>query len=189
MITNILDVLDLNGKLTDEQINFVQSKIEVLELEKNEYVLKIGQVCSFIGFVSKGLVMFYNIADNGEEKVCEFIKENDWVSQYQSMITETKSSIEIKTLEPTTLLKISFLNLKLILDEIPLVEKSFKQVIDKFLLKMLERSHSFQNLKAEERYAIFVKENSELIQRVPQYYIASFLGIAPQSLSRIRKNS
>tara|TARA_R110002051_G_scaffold255120_2_gene314195 strand:+ start:24260 stop:24829 length:570 start_codon:yes stop_codon:yes gene_type:complete len=189
MIIEILNNLELNGKLTDKQINFVQSKIEVLELEKNEHLLKIGQVCTFIGFVSKGLVMFYNIADNGEEKVCEFIKENDWVSQYQSMITGTESPTEIKAIEPSTILKISFFNLELILEKIPLVEKSFKQVIDKFLLKMLERSHSFQNLKAEQRYAVFVKENPELLQRVPQYYIASFLGIAPQSLSRIRKNS
>jgi CRP-like cAMP-binding protein len=175
--------------LDEEAIRTILDKFKTLSLKKGEHILKEGEICTFIAFMESGLVVYYNISESGEEQICDFALENQWISQYKSMITNTGSPISIKTIESTTIHKISYQDLIDIAQQIPSFEKIIKQTIDKLLLQMLDRTNDFQNLRAEERYEKFVNENFELTQRVPQYYLASFLGIAPQSLSRIRKNN
>jgi CRP-like cAMP-binding protein len=176
-------------KISEVEITSFIEKFEVVTLQKGDHILKEGQVCTFLGFVDKGLLVYYNISEDGEEKVCDFAIENQWITQYQSLSTGSKSLFSIKAIEPTILLKTTLQNLMLIAGKMPPIEKYYKKMIDNFLFIMINRTTDFQNLIAEERYSKFVKENPQLIQRVPQYYLASFLGIAPQSLSRIRKNS
>jgi CRP-like cAMP-binding protein len=176
-------------KLSEIEITSFIEKFEVVTLRKGDHILKEGQVCSFLGFVDKGLLIYYNISEDGGEKVCDFAIENQWVTQYQSLSTSSKSPLSIKAIEPTIVLKTTYQNLINIAEKVPQIEKYYKKMIDNFLFIMVDRTTDFQNLIAEERYSKFVKENPQLIQRVPQYYLASFLGIAPQSLSRIRKNS
>ncbi len=186
--------LKLANLLRQEKFNAVEitsfvEKFEVVTLRKGDHILKEGQICTFLGFVDKGLLIYYNLSEDGDEKICDFAVENQWVTQYQSMSTGSKSLLSIKALEPTILLKISYQNLINIAEKIPRIETYYKKMIDNFLFTMVGRTNDFQNLVAEERYSKFVKENPQLIQRLPQYYLASFLGIAPQSLSRIRKNN
>jgi CRP-like cAMP-binding protein len=176
-------------KFTETEITSFIETFEVVTLQKGDHILKEGQVCTFLGFVDKGLLIYYNISEDGEEKICDFAIENQWVTQYQSMSTNSKSLLSIKAIEPTILLKTTHQNLMNIAEEMPRIDKYFKKMIDNFLFTMVRRTNDFQNLIAEERYSKFVKENPQLIQRLPQYYLASFLGIAPQSLSRIRKNN
>jgi CRP-like cAMP-binding protein len=184
----------LANLLRQERFNEIEitsfiDTFEVVTLRKGDHILKEGQVCTFLGFVDKGLLIYYNISEDGEEKICDFAIENQWVTQYQSMSTNSKSLLSIKAIEPTILLKTTHQNLINIAEEMPRIDKYFKKMIDNFLFTMVSRTNDFQNLIAEERYSKFVKENPQLIQRLPQYYLASFLGIAPQSLSRIRKNN
>jgi CRP-like cAMP-binding protein len=176
-------------KFNEIEITSFIETFEVVTLQKGDHILKEGQVCTFLGFVDKGLLIYYNISEDGEEKICDFAIENQWVTQYQSMSTNSKSLLSIKAIEPTILLKTTHQNLMNIAEEMPRIDKYFKKMIDNFLFTMVSRTNDFQNLIAEERYSKFVKENPQLIQRLPQYYLASFLGIAPQSLSRIRKNN
>jgi CRP-like cAMP-binding protein len=176
-------------KFNEIEITSFIDTFEVVTLQKGDHILKEGQVCTFVGFVDKGLLIYYNISEDGEEKICDFAIENQWVTQYQSMSTNSKSLLSIKAIEPTILLKTTHQNLINIAEEMPRIDKYFKKMIDNFLFTMVSRTNDFQNLIAEERYSKFVKENPQLIQRLPQYYLASFLGIAPQSLSRIRKNN
>ncbi len=189
MTENGLKKFLLTNQLTEGDVALVLEKFKLITFKKGELILKEGEICTFIAFIETGLVLYSNITDNGDEHICDFALENQWVSQYKSMITNTGSPISIKTIEPTTIQKITYHDLKIIAQQIPSFEKIIKQTIDTLLLQMLERTSDFQHLKAEERYEKFVSNNFEFVQRVPQYYLASFLGIAPQSLSRIRKNN
>jgi CRP-like cAMP-binding protein len=189
MQNSILANLLRQEKFSEVEITSFMEIFEVVNLQKGDHLLREGQVCTFLGFVDRGLLVYYNISEDGEDKICDFAIENQWVTQYQSLSTGSKSLFSIKAIEPTILLKTSYQNLLDTAEKIPQIEKYFKKMIDIFLFTMVERTTDFQNLIAEERYAKLVKENPQLIQRVPQYYLASFLGIAPQSLSRIRKNS
>ncbi len=189
MQSNILQLIPTLAKLNDDQKKLVADNFTEKKVQKGEVILEAGQVCKFVAFVEKGLFIFSNINDEGDEKVCDFAVENQWISQYKSMIGKTPSPISIQALEDSLVQIIFFEDLQQISEQMPEIELTFRQIIDPLLISMVERSNDFQNLKAQERYQKFVQSNFELSQRVPQYYIASFLGIAPQSLSRIRKEN
>lgn len=171
----------------DEKIfaHYFQQKI----LEKDDHFVKEGEICKGVAFIEKGLVMYYNISESGQEVVCDFAKENQWFTQYESFIRQSPSHLSIKAIEPTEIQFLSFHAAQQINVEIPGFELFTRKIIEEVFFASLTRSKELQVLRAEQRYARFAKENPGLIQRVPQYYIASFLGIAPQSLSRIRKNN
>lgn len=139
-----------------------------------------------MAFIEKGIVLYYKIADIGQV-ICDFAKEGEWITQYESFVNQDLSPISIKTIEPTEILVISFDKLQQLYEEVPTVMLLARKIIEKAFFSSLSRNDELQNLRANERYIKFAQDNPELVQRIPQYYIASYLGVAPQSLSRIRK--
>ncbi len=189
MTNSLIRQILLYEKLDDVEINILLKRFEAVSLKTDDYFLKEGQICRNVGFIETGLVMYYKLSEDGHELVCDFAKENDWMTQYQSFISTSSSSLSIKAIEPTTLYVISFDSLNKLYEEVPRFEKVTRQLIEKVFFGMVKRAGDLQALKAEERYEKLLAENPFIIQRVQQYYVASYLGIAPQSLSRIRKNS
>ncbi len=173
--------------LTESETTRILQSFEVVSFDPNDYFLKEGELSQKVAFIETGLLMYYKSSEEGEELVCDFGMENDWATQYQSLISGAKSPMSIKAIEPTVARVISFTNLNQLYLTVPKLEQIVRQIIDKIFIQMMKRTGDFQFLKAEERYAKMSAETPALLQRVPQYYIASYLGIAPQSLSRIRK--
>lgn len=169
------------------KLNTIEQYFNQRKLDKDEYFVEEGKHCRYVAFIEKGLVVYYNL-NEGKEVICDFAKEADWITQYESFINHSISPISIKAIEPTNLQVITLEKLKQLYIEVPEFELYTRNIIEKYFISSLKRGSELQGLKAEEMYAKFAKENPELIQRVPQYHIASYLGIAPQSLSRIRKN-
>jgi CRP-like cAMP-binding protein len=165
--------------------NYFQHK----KLKKGDSFIEQGQLCRYVAYIEKGMVIYGKTLADGQELICDFAKESDWITQYESFINTSLSPLSIVALEPTTLQVISYDNLQKLYEAIPAFEAYTRKIIERVFFSSLSRNNELQALKAEERYAKFAKENQELIQRVPQYHIASYLGIAPQSLSRIRKNT
>lgn len=174
--------------LPEATIGHVVQAFDEIHLEKNDFFLREGEICRSLAYVERGLLMYYQAADTGQEQVADFAAENEWVSQYQSFINKQPAAIFIKAIEPCTLYSISIDKLTKLYEEIEGFEKLSKQVIENTFMTMVSRQLQFQNLRAEQRYEKFLTLHPTLAQRVPQYYIASYLGIAPPSLSRIRKN-
>lgn len=188
-----MSMKSLNSHLKQEQINTfeIDSIIRCFEpktLDKDEYFIKSGELSRSIAYIEKGIVLYYKIDEAGQETVCDFAKETDWITQYESFIKKTTSNVSIRAIEKTVLQVISFEGLQKLYSEVPAFEIYTRRLIEKYFIASISRNNELQVLGAEERYAKFAKENPELIQRVRQYHIASYLGIAPQSLSRIRKN-
>jgi CRP-like cAMP-binding protein len=154
---------------------------------ENSYLLREGEVCNFFGFIEKGLIRYSNINDKGNEVVCDFAWENQWITQLQSLTNQKPSLLSIIAIESTEISILYFDDFKKLTKEIPQLIEIFNKNVNELAISMIKRNNQFQNLNAEARYENFISENFELSQRVPQYYIASYLGIAPQSLSRIRK--
>jgi CRP-like cAMP-binding protein len=188
MADSFIDKLVGMGAFSTEDAGLIAERFVPFTVERDEHILKEGQVCKFVGFVETGLLMYYKVSNEGEEIVADFAKENEWVSQYESFMSRTPSALFIKALEPCQLHTISLDHLNELYERVPGFEKLAKQMVEKVFMDMVKRSLELQNLKAEDRYQKLVTDYPFIIQRVPQYYVASFLGIAPQSLSRIRKN-
>jgi CRP-like cAMP-binding protein len=175
-----------NIKLDRAQQQLVVEKIQTITLKKGDYLLKEGQKCQFVAFLESGMVMYYKVSELGDEIPCDFLAEQDWVTQYQSLIMQTPSLLSIKALESCILHTINRQNLYFLYDTIPALERFSRQLSEQFSMRMIERADDLQTLKAEERYARLVAQQPTLIQRVPQRLLAGYLGIAPQSLSRLR---
>jgi CRP/FNR family transcriptional regulator, anaerobic regulatory protein len=159
---------------------------EFVKLEKDEHLLKEGQICDFVAFVLKGSLLYYKFSDEGDEKATDFAFEKDWVSNMISRLLVKPASIFIKAIEPTDLHLIRQSVLEELYQKVPKLERWGRMLAERTLLYFVEQSVDLQTLPAKERYANLLKRNPQIIQKVPLYHIANYLGIAPKSLSMIR---
>lgn len=184
LIENLLSV----DQFTDAEIDLFNSKLVLVRLAKGDHFLKEGQINKYLGFIEKGLAMHYQMAD-GEEVARDFTTENNWLTYLKSFTNQLVSDMSIKVLEDTDLVCLSYTGLA----ELFAVQPKFIAVknfyIEKSFVDIVEHNANLAMLDAKQRYYKLMKEKPEIISRVPQYYIASYLGIKPQSLSRIRKET
>lgn len=155
-------------------------------LKSGEYFLEEGKLCRYVGFIEEGLVR-YHMNDGGIEKTLYFGKEGEFVSNYQSFLPREVSDTSIQAIEDTTLRVITYADLQQLYLKISEGEKLGRLAIENVFVSSLKQLKSFYKDAPAERYQQFLQSYPDLAQRVPQYYIASYVGIKPQSLSRIRK--
>lgn len=154
--------------------------------KKGEFILQEGKICRNLGFVNKGLVCYY-VTSDGRELVHNFAKENEFIAHYESFLHKTPSPKSILALEPTELVCISYNKLQELYATLTHGERFGRLHMEEVYTEALQHIISFYTSSPQERYSEFVRTRNDVLQRVPQYYIASYIGIKPQSLSRIRK--
>lgn len=155
--------------------------------KKNDLFLAEGQVCRSVGIVTKGILIYYKLSDTGKEITTDFAFAGDWVTDNRSRLNNSPSFLNIKAIEDAELLVITNENLNTCYQQIPKVEKLGRVLMEKAFVKIAQQSIDLQTLSATERYEKLLQEYPEIFQKVPLYHIANYLGIAPKSLSRIRK--
>jgi CRP/FNR family transcriptional regulator, anaerobic regulatory protein len=188
MIEQLKANIQLAGKFSDEDVALFAGYMTEDTIEKNEHFLQIGQISRHLAFIGSGLVMHYKMHD-GMEIPIEFSPEGHWIAYLASFSNGTPSDVAIKALEETRLLKLSAKNLQELFEAHPkfMALKNFYTEIS--FMSIAQHGADLAMLTGAERYYKFQQEKPELINRVPQYYIAAYLGIKPQSLSRIRKEA
>lgn len=154
-------------------------------ISKKHYFLKEGQYCRSVGFVDTGSFIYYELI-NGEEKICDFAFENDWVTHYKSLLGNIPSEINIRALENAEIYLLDRDKIEVLSETLPKVSIIRSTLAEQYFTKSTQRATNFTTLDAKGRYQALLKDLPFIHQRVPQYYIASYLGIKPQSLSRIR---
>ena len=173
--------------LEEEEWQRFRSFFECIELKKNDFFLKEGQVCDFVGFVNAGALVYFKMLDSGTEVTTDFAFENDWVTNNQSRLSHSPSLINIKAIEATEMLVVKNQNLSDMYIQLPKIERLGRILIEQAFVRITQQSIDLQLLSATERYKQLLLKSPEIIQRAPLYHIANYLGIAPKSLSRIRK--
>jgi len=179
--------IDSIVSLTDEELSVFSNSIEVKTLNKNDLFLEEGQICNYIGFVNKGVLIYFKSMDNGNEITTDFAFEGDWVTINHSRLNNTPSSINIKAIEDAEIMVIKQQELNDLYTRIPKTERLGRILIEQAYLKIVQQSIDLQVFTATERYENLLRKFPEIFQRVQLYHIANYLGIAPKSLSRIRK--
>jgi len=177
--------IELNFSFSTAEIEQILACFTLKSFKKKEYFLREGQYCKSVGFVEKGNFIYYQIV-NGEEKICDFAFENDWVTHYKSLLGSIPSEINIKALENSELYLLNLNKMEELSETLPKVNLIRSTLAEQYFTKSTQRATNFTNLDAKGRYQALLEEIPFIHQRVPQYYIASYLGIKPQSLSRIR---
>jgi CRP-like cAMP-binding protein len=171
---------------SQNEIDFFVDKLEPLTVAKGDHVLKEGQVCRHLGFIESGIVMYYRVYD-GVEIPTDFAVEAEWMGSLNSFTNKTPADLSIKALEDTRILRLSAVNFEKIYQLQPRFIKLKDYYTELSFISHTRHTADLAMLNAKQRYEKFVKDKKDLINRVPQYYIAAYLGIKPQSLSRLRK--
>lgn len=186
-ISRLRNSIDPIVLLTPEELAVFLDFLEVRKLAKNDFFVEAGQVCNYLGFVNQGALIYFKSMENGNEVTTDFAFEGDWVTVNQSRLNHSPSLINIKAIENTELLVLKQQILNDLYTRIPKIERLGRILMEQAYLKLVQQSVDLQVLTATERYENLLRKFPEIFQRVQLYHIANYLGIAPKSLSRIRK--
>lgn len=158
---------------------------KIISIKKNSELQAIGHTCKTIYFLKKGVARIYYFKEDID--ITEsFSFENNIVVRYESLFSSRPSRKAIQVLEDSDLIAINSNELFMLYDKHPDIERLFRKIFEGSLVETVSRVESIQFHTADERYKILVKEAPDVLKRVPLKYIASYLGITPVSLSRIR---
>lgn len=186
-ILKIQKSIDPIISLTDKELLTFCNTFETKSLKKNEFFLNEGHICNFVGLISFGALIYFKFIDNGDEITTDFAFDGDWVTNNQSRLKNTPSTINIKAIEDTEIFVIKQQDLTELYLQIPKIERLGRVLMEEAYLRIVEQTLDLQVLSAKERYENLLKKHPKIFQKVQLYHIANYLGIAPKSLSRIRK--
>ena len=187
MHTKLISAIEYFIRLDAREKEFISSLAVRKTYKKGDYFLRAGQICREVGFIEKGLIRYCGTKDNGEDITLHFGKENEFTSNYQSFLDHSVSQRSIQCLEDSEIGTISYDNLQRLYEEVKEGQKFGRLVCEHLYLQALDQISSIYTDQPEQRYLNFVKDYPDLQQRIPQYYISSYVGVKPPSLSRIRK--
>ncbi len=172
--------------LSEEEWTLLSSRLEVKSLQKGSLLLHEGEVCRFLAFLRSGTVVYYYLNDRGEEVTTDFAFENQFVTDNRSRLSNSPSHLNIKAIEPVDLILLYESDLNELYRLLPKMERVGRILIEQAYVRLVQLSLDLQILSAEERYLKLTREYPQALQRLPLYHIATYLGVAPKSLSRIR---
>lgn len=172
--------------LTDDEWYAMQQCIQVKEFSKGDHIVKQGEICNYVYFINAGFSRFYQMID-GKEISTGFIGENEFVSAYDSFLTRQPAVENLDALENTQTLCLSFQDMQTLYIKYPVYQIFGRKIAEKLFIWINQRNNALLLLSPEQRYVRMVENNSNLPQRVPQYMLASYIGVTPEHLSRIRK--
>lgn len=173
--------------ITDEQFGLISDKLKVKTFDKNEMILMKGEVLSHGFFVLSGLLRSYSIDSKGKTHIIQFAPEQWWLSERNGMFNEA-SEFFIDAIESTTAIAVNKDFMNDAAKHVPCMSDLNSTMLNNSIRFMQKRINMLLSATAEERYLNFIKLYPNLTLRVPQWMIASYLGITPESLSRVRKD-
>ncbi len=186
ILNQLISKIQLVDKFSDQDIEMITGVLQEQTITKNDHFLKIGEISRQVAFLGTGLAMHYKLYD-GMEIPVDFTTEGEWLAYLESFSNGTPADTGIKLLEDACVLTLSATNMQVLFQAQPkfALLKSF--YTERSFMSNVQHSADLAMLSGKQRYYKFMNDKPHLINRIPQYYIAAYLGIKPQSLSRIRK--
>lgn len=173
--------------LSPEEQELIKSYLIPKKLRKKQYLLQEDDACKHIAFVEKGALRAYTVSDKGTEHIIQFALEGWTISDLYSFLTGEPATYNIDALEDAELILISKNAHEELLQKVPRYETYTRLQITGAYIAMQRRLTSIISLTLEERYTYFTSLYPDILQRVPQHMIASYMGLTPETLSRVRK--
>jgi CRP-like cAMP-binding protein len=191
---NINSVFEVVLKKINEKVTLDATESEAIKaffipkkIRKRQYLLNEGDVSQHTAFVERGLLRSYTVDDKANEHIIQFALEGWWIADMYSFLTSEPASYNIDAIEDSELLLLTPRSMDEMLLKIPKMERYFRILQQNSLIALQRRVIGSLSLTAEEKYLKLIDNYPDIVQRAPQQYIASYLGITPETLSRIRK--
>ncbi|MEB2779847.1 Crp/Fnr family transcriptional regulator [Algoriphagus sp. C2-6-M1] len=188
MLPNFKTYLSEKSDLTESAVDEILKEIRVETIQKGEFLLRAGKICKHAFFTEKGLLRAFTADESGKEHIIQFSPENWLTSDRSSMYFNEPSDLFIEAIENSTVV---FMGDEF-MDMVSGMSHKFQQANDRALQshirQLQQRINQLLGATAEERYLTFIQKYPDLLLRVPLWMIASYLGITPESLSRVRKD-
>jgi len=175
-------------ELSDQEIQLIESVCKSKKLRKKQFLSQEGEVWHYNAFICRGLVKTFSIAENGTEHIINFAPENYWTGDRESLINGTSSRLNIDAIEPTELILIEKADFEKLCAEIPQLNQMVSEIIQKSFIVSQARILANISFTAEEKYQNFLEKYPHIVNRIPQHMIASYIGITPETLTRLRRN-
>ncbi len=187
--TNFIKHIQRFVRLDEIEMRILQKYIKPIHLKKKEFLTSEGQICRALYFVEKGCLRMFFVDQKSVERITQFALDSWWIADYYSFIDNKPSEYFIQAIERTEVLAIDRLLLDDLFIEIPQMERYFRLVMQKAVAASQLRIKYMFEMTKEAFYNHFITSFPEFAQRVPQYMIASYLGLTPEYVSELRKKT
>ncbi len=174
-------------KLNDSEKEICKALFSPKKLRRRQYILQQDDICKNLIFVEKGILRSYSIDNKGNEHIIQFAPEGWWISDVYSFLTGEAAVYNIEAIEDSELLLISKSSLDELYERLPKFERYFRLLSQANMVATHRRLTSTLSASADEKYLRLLSAYPNIVARVPQHMIASYLGITPETLSRVRK--
>ena len=172
--------------LNEEETKLLTTRVAQRQIKRRQMILQEGFVCKHYTFVAQGCFKMYGVDEKGNEHNLSFAAENDWIADLGSFYSEKPSKLFIEAIEPSTILQIEKQDLLYLFTNVPKFDRNFRVIIEEKFIELQNRLLQSFSSNAHQRYLDFLEQYRELALRLPNTQIASYLGITPEFLSRIR---
>lgn len=184
---HINDYVNRCGKFNVDDLNVFNRLLKTRKVKRKEILLREGEICDFEAYIVKGCVRTFYIDENGSEVILQFSIEDWWFGDIGSFNDRTPSLLYIEALEDSELLILNPTRKEELLETLPHFERVFRLMLQRRISALEKRLIRTIARTAEDRYLDFIQQYPKIVQRVPQHYIASYLGMTPEFLSKVRK--
>lgn len=174
--------------LKEEDILLIKEAFKPVYLKKKQFLLQKGESSNHMRFIAEGCLKQYSIDDTGKEHILHFGIQGWWVNDLYAYLNKTPSTFYVQAITESTVLQIHRDQLNQLFDSIHMMDRFFRILTQNGYVTLQERTINSMSQTADERYYDFIKKYREMEQQIPQYMIASYLGITPEHLSTLRKN-
>lgn len=175
-------------ELTPGEQEFFVSLLRINKVRKKQYIVQPEFTCKYRSFVFSGAMRAYLVDNSGNEHTIAFAIEDWWITDFNSYIFQQPATLFVEALEETTLIQIDYNAEQLLKETVPKFEKFFRIITERSFAFLQKRILSNLSMTAEERYEDFMERYSKIAMRVPQYALASYLGMSTEYLSKLRNN-
>jgi CRP-like cAMP-binding protein len=175
------------ASLTEEDFAQVEKVLVKRFIKKRRTLLTGGDISRYIYFIEKGALRSFTVTEDGGQHVIQLAIEDHWIADLYSFVTQVPGNINIEAIEDSEVWLLPHHELELLYQQVPALERYFRQLFQRAYVVLQQRFNLTLSHNAEDRYRILIKDSPQIAARIPLIYIASFLGITPESLSRIRK--
>lgn len=187
MYSNLTEHIRKYVDLNEQDVQNLNKYTVTKTYRKKEYLLLSGQVCRSLHFVEKGCLRMYFINSKSSEQITQFALENWWISDFFSFTDNKPSEYFIQTIEASKIISIELNLYDELLMNLPQMERYFRIIMQKNIAASQLRMKYLFEMSKEEFYNHFITSFPDFVQRVPQYMIASYLGLTPEYVSELRK--